>query len=159
MEERQKVAKAYLERGFESQMSGDLKEAIRLYRLSIETEPTAEAYTCLGWTFSFLGELSQAIEYCERAILIDPEFGNPYNDIGTYLIEQGKFDEAIPYLEKATQASRYDSYCYPHFNLGRAYELKGMLFKAREEYEKALSQNPNYPLAKEALSKLQATLQ
>ena len=33
---------------------------------------------------------------------MDPDFGNPYNDIGAYLIEMGRLDEAIPWLEKAT---------------------------------------------------------
>jgi len=33
---------------------------------------------------------------CKLAIGLDPDFGNPYNDIGAYLIELGQFDEAIP---------------------------------------------------------------
>ncbi|NIO09761.1 MAG: tetratricopeptide repeat protein, partial [Deltaproteobacteria bacterium] len=44
--------------------------------------PTAEAYTFLGWTYSFMGQLNEAIEECQRAITLDPDFGNPYNDIG-----------------------------------------------------------------------------
>ena len=30
-----------------------------------------------------------------------PTFGNPYNDIGAYLIAKGELDEAIEWLEKA----------------------------------------------------------
>ena len=58
----------------------------------------------LGWTYSYQGRLDDAIPECQKAIEVDPEFGNPYNDIGAYLIEQQKHDEAIPWLERALQA-------------------------------------------------------
>ena len=48
------------------------------------------------------GRLEEAIEECHKAIAVDPTFGNPYNDIGAYLIEMGRLDEAIPWLERAT---------------------------------------------------------
>jgi len=40
-------------------------------------------------TYHFQGKLEDAIAECQRAIKIDPDFGNPYNDIGAYMIEQG----------------------------------------------------------------------
>lgn len=39
------------------QMKGELDLAVRFYRKSISCHPTAEAYTYLGWTFSFQGRL------------------------------------------------------------------------------------------------------
>ncbi|MBI2081981.1 MAG: tetratricopeptide repeat protein [Deltaproteobacteria bacterium] len=158
-DQRRKVAIEYFQRGYEAQMSGSFSEAIQLYQRSIESCPTAEAYTFLGWTFSLLGDFERAIELCEKAIQVDPEYGNPYNDIGAYLIEKGKIDEAIPYLQKALGAPRYESYCFPHYNLGRAYEIKGMMFKAQEEYQKALERDPEYLLAQEALEKISSTIQ
>jgi tetratricopeptide (TPR) repeat protein len=94
--------------GYRHQMRGDLANAIASYRQSIEACPTAEAHTFLGWALSFAGRLQDAIQHCLKAIEIDPEFGNPYNDIGVYLIEQDRDDEAIPWLEKAKQAPRYE---------------------------------------------------
>src|SRR5262249_55410934 len=113
-----------------------------------------EAYTFLGWTYSFQGKLDEAIEECKKAIEIDPDFGNPYNDIGAYLIEKEDYDQAIPWLERAIEAKRYDSYHYPHYNLGRAYMAKGMMKRALEEFESALSIAPDYPLAGEAVDNL-----
>ncbi len=55
---------------YERHMEGELDLAVDLYRRSIETYPTAEAHTFLGWIYSFEGRLDEAIE-------IDPEFGNP----------------------------------------------------------------------------------
>ena len=133
------------------QMSERLEEAVELYKKSIEIYPTAEAHTFLGWTYSFQGHLDEAIEECKKAIEIDPDFGNPYNDIGAYLIEKEMFDEAVPWLEKAALAKRYESYHYPHYNLGRVYMAKGMMKRALEEFEKALTIAPDYPLAQDAV--------
>src|SRR5262245_38917316 len=107
-------------------MRGDLDEAVRLYRSSLDAHPTAEAHTFLGWTYSFQGHLDEAIAECHRAIEVDPTFGNPYNDIGAYLIEQGRHDEAIPWLEKAKTAPSYEAPHYPRFNLARVYVAKEM---------------------------------
>lgn len=146
------------QRAYEYQMDNDLDSAEEYYRKSIDVFPTAEAHTFLGWTYSFQGRLNEAIAQCKQAIEIDPDFGNPYNDIGAYLIEQGKYDEAIPWLEKATLAKRYDPRHYPHFNLGRIYLSKGMINKALEELNKSLEFCPDYKLAQEAIDKIKLSL-
>src|SRR6186713_3023021 len=92
-------SKEYLNKAYQLQMKGQFEEAILNYKISLDIFPTAEAHTFLGWAYSFLGDLDKAIEECKNAIAIDPEYGNPYNDIGAYLIQQGKYDEAITWLE------------------------------------------------------------
>ncbi len=153
-EEDKKEAWSFFQQAYERQMKGELEEAVDLYKKSIESHPTAEAHTFLGWTYSFMGRLDEAIEECHHAIKVDPDFGNPYNDIGAYLIEQGKFDEAIPWFEQAMQAKRYESPAFPHLNLGRVYERKGRWDEALACYKQALTLNPNYALAKKALGRL-----
>ena len=148
------LAAELFQQAYECQMQGKLEYAIELYKRSIEIYPTAEAHTFLGWSYSFQGKLDEAIEECKKAIEIDADFGNPYNDIGAYLIEKEKYDEAIPWLEKATAAKRYESYHYPHYNLGRAYMAKGMMKRALEEFKKALEIAPDYPLAADAAENL-----
>src|SRR5437870_13545797 len=100
-EEDKKEAWSFFQQAYEHQMKGELEEAVNLYKRSIESHPTAEAYTFLGWTYSFMGRLDEAIDECNRAIEVDLDFGNPYNDIGAYLIEKGQCDEAIPWCERA----------------------------------------------------------
>ncbi|MCI0412503.1 tetratricopeptide repeat protein [bacterium] len=148
------LASELFRRAYECQMSGRLEEAIELYKESIEVYPTAEAYTFLGWTYSFQGLLDEAIDECKKAIETDPDFGNPYNDIGVYLIEKEMYEDAIPWLKKAIQAKRYESYHYPHYNLGRVYLQQGMLKWAQQEFEKALVIAPDYGLALDALEGL-----
>ena len=122
---------------YRRQMAGELERAIEGYRESIETCPTAEAHTFLGWTFSFQGKLEEATQECLRAIEIDPDFGNPYNDIGVYLMQQGKLDDAVTWLEKAKHARRYEPRQFPHMNLARIHMKRGRWWDALRELEMA----------------------
>ncbi len=126
-----------LQKAYERQRVGDLEAAIKLYRASIEEHPTAEAHTYLGWTYSFQGRYDEAIEQCKIAITVDPQFGNPYNDIGSYLIQKGQFDQAIPWLEMAKKAPRYEPRHFPYLNLFRVYMKLGILDAAQREFEQA----------------------
>ena len=154
--EKAKIAEELYNTGYLLTMLGRYHQAIQLLEKSLAITPTAEAYTFLGWTYSHMGDYKRAIEEAEKAIRIDPDFGNPYNDIGVYLIEQGKEDEAIPYLEKAKRAKRYCCYQFPHFNLGRIYLKKKMYGKARQEFEKSLEIDPSYLPAHEGMEILKA---
>ncbi len=132
------------EQAHKRQVNGEFGDAIVLYKQSIDTFPTAEAYTFLGWTYNMLDRTEEAIEMCYKAIELDPGYGNPYNDIGAYLMELGKPHDAIEWLEKATQAIRYDARQFPYMNLGRAYELTGRYRSALQSYDKALEIDPLY---------------
>ena len=127
-----------LKDAYERQMAGRLDEAVRLYQASIAECPTPEAHTYLGWTYSQKGRYEDAIDQCKIAITLDPTFGNPYNDIGSYLIHQGKVDEAIPWLELAKKAPRYEPRHFPYLNLYRVYSKRGELDKAQRELQQAL---------------------
>lgn len=152
-------AMALIKRAMDHQMAGELEDSIRLYKESIALCPTADAHTYLGWAYSFQGRIDDAIAQCEIAIQIDPEFGNPYNDIGVYLMQQQKIDEAIPWLEKAKQAKRYEPRHFPYLNLGRVYVAKGMLQKALEEFRAALQLNPENAELAETIEELETKLQ
>jgi len=147
-------AVALLGTAYQQQMAGRLEQAERLYLRSIELFPTAEAHTFLGWTYSFSERYDEAIEQCRRAIEVDPEFGNPYNDIGAYMIAQGSIREAIPWLERATAASRYEPRHFPWANLGRVYESLGDPGRALEHYVMATDLEPTYRVALEAIDRL-----
>ena len=127
---------------YRQQMAGELERAIATYQQSIAACPTAEAHTFLGWTYSFQGRLEEATAECLRAIELDPEFGNPYNDIGVYLMQQDKLDEAIPWLERAKRAPRYEPRQFPYMNLGRLYLKQGKWWDALRELETAVRLAP-----------------
>jgi tetratricopeptide (TPR) repeat protein len=155
----QERAMELVKEAMDHQLAGELDRAIQLYKESIALYPTADAHTYLGWTYSFQGKINDAIAQCEIAIRIDPEFGNPYNDIGVYLMQQQKPDEAIPWLEKAKQAKRYEPRHFPYLNLGRVYLAKGMIQKALEEFRGALERNPSDSDVAELIEQLETKLQ
>jgi tetratricopeptide (TPR) repeat protein len=147
-----------LRRAFQAQMRGELDTAVELYQRSIAAFPTAEAHTFLGWTYSFQRRYEEAIEECQKAIAVDPTFGNPYNDIGAYLIEMGRMDEAIPWLEKATRATRYESPHFPRLNLGRVYLVKEMYSRALEEFQAVVALQPDHAGAQRAIDVIRRKL-
>src|SRR6202035_2969986 len=149
--EREKHAGQRFQEAFAAQMAGEYDRAVELYTESLALHPTSEAYTFLGWTYHFQGKMEEAIAECKRAIEIDPEFGNPYNDIGVYLIDLDRYDEAIPWLEKAMIAKRYEPRHFPYYNLGRVYLYKGLINRARDLFQKSLAIEPRYTLARQAL--------
>ena len=152
------AAAELLGRAFQAQMNGDFVRAIDLYQRSIAACPTAEAHTFLGWTYSFQGRLEDAIEECRKAIAVDPTFGNPYNDIGAYLIEMGRLDEAIPWLERATRATRYESPHFPRLNLARVYLAREMYSRALEQFQAVVDLKPDHEAAQRAVAAIRRKL-
>jgi Tfp pilus assembly protein PilF len=142
------------EQGYLLQMQSSLDDAIQCYRRSIELCPTAEAHTFLGWALSWQGKVEAAIAECERAIAVDPDFGNPYNDIGAYLIDLGRLDEAVSWLERAKEAKRYEPRHFPYLNLGRVYAAQGKVSRALRELEHAVELCPDDPTASRMLKQL-----
>ena len=160
MEDRQTLRRAteLWREGYRYQTGGKVDRAIELYHQSIEVYPTAEAHTFLGWAMSFQGRLAEATQECLRAIDIDAEFGNPYNDIGVYLMQQDKLDESIAWLEKAKQAKRYEPRQFPFLNLGRIYIRQGRWWEALREFEGAVRQAPRDVRAAKILHNLRGRL-
>lgn len=156
-EARVKEALELVGKAYRLQMQGEVDQAILLYSQSLDLEPTPEAFTYRGWARSFRKDFPGAISDCHQAIELDPEFGNPYNDIGAYHLELGEPEDAIPWLRMALKAKRYENTCFPHYNLGRVYEGLGQPDLARTHYRAALEQNPTYAPAARALERLAGT--
>ena len=131
-------------RAYQAQQQNDYAQAIELYRRSIETYPTAEAHTFLGWVYSFQDRHDEAIAECLEAIRVDETFGNPYNDIGSYLLAKGDSYGCVRWFKRALLAPRYESYAFPHFNLARVFEMRHRYLEAAKHYGLALEQNPDW---------------
>lgn len=151
-------ANALFHEAYEAQLVHDYERAIELYKRSIETYPTAEAHTFLGWVYSFQKRYDEAIAECLEAIQVDETLGNPYNDIGSYLLAQGDPYSSVRWFKRALLAPRYESYAFPHFNLGRVYEARKRFLEAAKHYGLALAEKPDFVEAAVALRKLQTKL-
>lgn len=144
----------YFRMGYYHQIEGDLHAAAECYIQSIEASPNPEAHAFLGWVLGLMGEVDHAIEECKKALKLDPEFGNAWNDIGAYLTEKRELDKAIPYLKKACKAKNYDNPEYPHYNLARIYLQKEMLISAQKALCKSVRINPKFGPARRLLEQI-----
>ncbi|MDJ0838314.1 MAG: tetratricopeptide repeat protein [Acidobacteriota bacterium] len=150
-------ARVLYELGVEQLAGGQVQAALQTFDESIGSFPTAEGYTYRGWAWSYAGDLKKAIGDCMRAIRIDKCFGNPYNDIGVYLMQMGRLDEAIAWLQKAKKAERYEPKHFPYLNLGQIYLLKGEQARALDEFVRALELDPGNKIAEKAIAEMDMT--
>ncbi len=153
--EKRYAAKQLFQEAYDAQLAQEYERAIELYQRSIETYPTAEAHTFLGWVYSFQGRYDEAIAECLEAIQVDETLGNPYNDIGSYLLAKGDAYGSVRWFKRALLAPRYESYAFPHFNLGRVYESRKRFMDAAKHYGLALEQNSEFKEAAIALRRMQ----
>lgn len=153
-----KRASALIGEGRERQRRGEPERAAELYSKALGVFPSAEAYTYRAWARAQMGRYPEAIEDCKAAIAVDPSLGNPYNDLGSYLVKLGRADEAIEWLERAKHAPRYETPHFPYMNLGRIFAMRGHLHRAIDEIEGALKVRPEDPTCVRVLAALKATL-
>ena len=151
---REKAAEAgrLFRMAYARQLDGELEQAWQLYEKSLRLHPTAEVHVHLGWVLATQGRLDEAIEHCRQAIERDPDFANPWNDTGAYLIELDRPDEALFYLKRAVRMRSYAARCYPHYNLHRAYLALGDRERAVNHLHEALDADPDFGPALAALS-------
>ncbi|RLN05889.1 hypothetical protein BBJ28_00007594 [Nothophytophthora sp. Chile5] len=108
------------------------------YTESIKVFETADAHAFLGWHCYLDGEIEEAVSECERAIELDPTFGNAYNDLGLIRVKQGKKDEALTLFERAKTAPRNDVRAYACQNLAALHLEHNRVKPALHEYIEAL---------------------
>ncbi|KAE8901299.1 hypothetical protein PF005_g7353 [Phytophthora fragariae] len=120
----------------------DMNDKIRLakayYVESIKLFETADAHAYLGWHLYLDGKVDEAVSECERAIQLDPAFGNPYNDLGLIRVEEGKRDEALELFQKAKTAPRNDVRHYACQNLAALHLEENQVKPALHEYIESL---------------------
>ena len=152
-------AKAAAERGRVAQAQGDLEGAAYYFAHSLEWADTPEARVGQAQALSYEGKLEQAISECKKAIVLAPEQGQAYNDIGVYLMQLGQDEEAQVWLNLAIDAIDYSERQHPHYNLGRIYERGQELNRAVASYEAALGEEPGFESAKGALVRVKKKLE
>tara|TARA_Y100000589_G_scaffold332223_1_gene390500 strand:- start:8813 stop:9355 length:543 start_codon:yes stop_codon:yes gene_type:complete len=150
-----KRAMALVEKGNLLVSKNKLHEARECYRKSVEIYPTADAYTYLGWLVTYNGHYLEAMDLCFKAIEIDPDFGNPYNDIGVYLLRMGKMESSIKWFERAIKAPRYEPRHFPHINLVQVFMKQGKLSRALKHVEIVLEYDPDNEQSKKLKSILE----
>lgn len=77
----------------------------------------------------------------QDAVAKAPDKARPHNNLGTLLLEQGKYIEAASHFQQAVEID--PRYAHAHNNLGTAFGMMGRLEEAVVEYQRVLELNPN----------------
>lgn len=97
-----------------------------------------------------------AIREFKAAIACNPENKRAHINLGVALMDQGRYDEAITVLQHASRLNRKYFLSAPYFHLGRAYEAKGDITRAKEFFITAIGLEPSNHRAHERLGDIYA---
>ena len=147
-----------LAKGHEAVFHKRHEDALEKFQEASEYRETAEVLTLIGWVYSLMGQYEPAKSHCLRAIRKDPDYGPPYNDLGSYLLGEGQVDESLRWFELAKKSPVYQNREYPYINSGRAFIAKRQYEKALEEFSKALSLAPYHQELQQTVDKLKQSL-
>lgn len=101
-------------------------------------------------------DFDKAIEELEAATHSNHDNYKAFCYLGAAYAAKQRYNAAIGAFKTAEQIA--PGVASIHYNIAQAYEAGGVISEAEYEYERAIEINPDYALAKEALSKLKAKL-
>lgn len=155
---REKKYKEMLKKGHEAIFKKDHQKGLDHFIRAINYNETAEALTLIAWAYSLMGNITEAKTYCLKAIRKDGSYGPPYNDLGSYLLNEGNIEESLKWFELAKKCPNYQNREYPYINAGRAYMGARQYDKALEEFSKALALAPYHEELHQTVEKLKKSL-
>jgi tetratricopeptide (TPR) repeat protein len=132
---------------------GLLQEAITHYQLALQIKPNyAIALNGLGSALDDLGRVDEAMDHYRRALELNPRYAAAHNNLAAAYARQGQIDAAVNEMRAALQ---YDSQNADyHYNYAVLVSQQGDLAQARQHLETALTLNPQFQHARQALASL-----
>jgi tetratricopeptide (TPR) repeat protein len=123
---------------------GDMKAAIRNYRIALETDPeSVDTRINLGNALRSDGELDAAIDVYQSALDREPRNANAHNSLGTVLRANGDVDTAIFHYRYAIELD--PDFYLAHYNLANALQSKDEFEESVVHYLAALAGNARDP--------------
>jgi len=114
---------------------------------------SADALHQRGRALEEMGKTDEALQMFEQARAAAPDNGWIANSLGHLLLVRGRVEEAIPHLEVA--GDRLPTVGFVRNNLGVAYERRGDLTRAAEEYRAAVENGDPDGKAAASLSRIE----
>ena len=138
-------AESFFRLGLKNLTGGDLKTAVKDFRLAIRVNPNqASFYNNWGVALARLGKLSDAVYAYQEAIQLNPNLAQAHNNLGTALGQGGNFAQAIKHYRQAVAIQSSSTY---HYNLATALMKEGELDEAVFHYQSAVQLEPNLFIA------------
>jgi serine/threonine protein kinase/Flp pilus assembly protein TadD len=99
-------------------------------------------YLMLGQSYARLGDRQKSLEMYQKALALDPEYGEAHNVIGYAYIGLKDYDKAVHHLEKYVALNPRDP--NPQDSLGDVYFAMGRLNDALAGYTKTITLKPDF---------------
>jgi tetratricopeptide (TPR) repeat protein len=127
---------------------GKVQQAFVEFQHAYELNPqNKEVLYAIGIIYLLdFDETLMAIEFFQKAVKIDPDYAEAYNNLGYAHAKIGKFDAAIPFYKKALSNLFYATPEMAFVNMGRAYYRLGRYDEAAAAYKEAIKRAPNFDL-------------
>jgi type IV pilus assembly protein PilF len=134
---------------------GKLEVALDEVKQAIAVNPDyADAYGLRALIYSQMGELVLADDNYQRALKLAPRNPDLANNYGSFLCQQGRGAQAMPYFESALKNPVYQSPVKALLNAGSC-SLKLKNFEAAERYLlDALRYEPDHPITNANLARV-----
>lgn len=134
--------------------AGDFDRAEYYFRNFLEQEDSAEAYFYLGLIMGQKNLLDEALEFFYKSVSMNPEYGNPCNEIGIILLRLGKDRDAVYWLKKSIRCPHNDAPHISLFNLATLYKMWNRPERSLQFLHKAMELKPEFPEAKKLKDQL-----
>jgi tetratricopeptide (TPR) repeat protein len=125
---------------------GDILMARKMYREAIDTyalapENSPSRWNKMGIAYHQLADLPKAKKEYERALRVDPNYGEAINNLGTIYYAEKSYRRAIREYKRSLRAMPDSATVYS--NLGTAYFARKDYPHASDAYQKALQLDPD----------------
>ena len=133
----------YIEAFYARLIEGNPEKWFNLLKQIIKKYPKEKGvYDDLGAWYRNKGQYTQAIEYFDKALELDPQFGSVLNRVAYCYAGLGNFEKAIEYLKRYASVSPGDA--NPFDSMGDIYFKMGQTEEAISKYEEALTVKPDF---------------
>ncbi len=149
--------KAYMQMGLLSIEMGK-SDALDHFTAAIRIRPTsAEAYYARGYYYQNKKEYDKAIQDYTKVVEIDSAYTNGYYNLGVLHYELQVIDVAMQNFSMAIKSN--PKYPEAYYMRGLCEEAKSMHDEALADFEYAISLKNDYYLAKQAIQRVNKTIQ
>ncbi len=123
--------------------SGNLVEALRIYREILEIEPqNVDALNLGGVASHRLGDVESGINLLRAAVAVNPGHAEVHNNLGNALQAAGQVHEAAAAYHTATKLK--PDFADAHYNLGTALQTSGDAESAIDAYRRTIKFKPSF---------------
>ena len=121
---------------------GNFKEAERLYKIVLETNPKQlDATNNLGIVLENQRKFDEAETFYKKAIELKPDFAEVYCNLGNMFQKLNRLDEAEIKIKESIKLN--PNFAAGYFNLGITLQKLKKLTEAKTNYQKAIELNSN----------------